>query len=237
MLSATLLVLAVAVIAAGLYAVRVSPLARPEGVPPRARNLGNFVQPSYWYRCEQVDGERYCETFSRRGGFPLYSGRYLPVAPQVVTQIASLDSARFQAAAEITSLFRMSTIFYDGYNWPLVERISPLGPRERWSYRFVFPSCLEAISSSDIDGFNEEATRWKNASDATYLDELIRLFAVIDVELRHVSDLEVRLSDSVAGVSGTATLALPRQCYGRIYLSSDGSAGAEGGNAGAVRGT
>jgi hypothetical protein len=231
MLSATLLVLAVAVIAAGLYAVRVSPLARPEGVPPHARNLGNVIQPSYWHWCEQVDGERYCETFSRRGGFPLYSGRYLPVAPQVVTQIASLDSARFPEAAEITRLLRMSTIFDDGYNWPLVERISPLGARERWSYRFVLPGCLEAISSSDVDGFSEQATRWRDGSDGAYLDELIRLFATIDVELRQVSELEVMLSDTVAGASGTSTLALPRQCYGRIYLSSDDSAGADGGNA------
>ena len=90
MLSATLLVLAVSVIAAGIYVLRVSPLARPEGVPPQARNLGNVVQPSYWHWCEQANGARHCETYSRRGGFPLYSGRYLPVAPEVITQIASL---------------------------------------------------------------------------------------------------------------------------------------------------
>lgn len=125
----------------------------------------------------------------------------------------------------------MSTIFDDGYNWPLVERISPLGARERWSYRFVLPDCLEAISRSDVDGFNERATRWRNEGDGAYLDELTRLFAAINVELRHVSEEEVRLSDAAAGVSGTATLALPRQCFGRIYLSVDSSAGADGGSA------
>lgn len=224
---AILFVLLVMTVAAGPYVLRTLPLARPDGVPPQARNLGSIIKPTYWHWCEETNGVRRCETYTRNGGIRLYSGLYLPVAPDDILRLRGLDAATFPEAAEILSLLRMRTVFSDGYNWPLAERVSPLDVRDGWRYRFAFPDCLDAISRSDIDGFLEQAGRWRNESGNAYLGELISLFETINVHLQPGPEQELHLTDTEAGVSGTVAMP-PQSCYGHVYLNT----GSEGPGAG-----
>lgn len=213
------LILVLGVIA--LHSLRVGILARPDGVPSQARNLGTVIQPSYWHWCQDENSERYCETYPRQGGFPIYSGYYLPVGPETISDMASLDVHSYPDAHEITNLFRLSTIYDKGYNWPLVERLSPLGGRRHWSYRFIFPNCLQAISNSNIDEFIENSSDWKIENEILYFEEISQLFSKIDVNFQRVSEHEAAISDPFAGVDGVVEINQYGQCFGRMTLIVD----------------
>jgi hypothetical protein len=198
-----------------LWVFRLSSLARPRGVPFQARNLGNIVQLSYWHWCQEIDGYRACETYTRSGGFPVYSGLYLPITPKFSLKLSEFGSTDTD---ELTDIFRRKVLFDQGYNWPLIERIKPVGVREQWSYRFIFKDCLKAASTSDLDQLRKRMAAWLKTSEKEWEETLRQHFARIEISIEFVNNRSIILVDRVAGVNGTADLPLKNQCFGQIYL-------------------
>lgn len=201
-----------------LYLRNMSPLARPQGVPEQAYNLGNLVQPSYWHWCDDGDLIKYCEAFGRSGGFPIYSGVYMPIPPLVISNLRQNMLENPGALDAVLDELQASVIFSDAYNWPVAERIAPVGVRTEWSYRYFLQDCLLPLRNLHALEFEENWSTWSVADTRELVARLNESFDPVGVEFELMSNGQVNVIDQIADVSGILTRT-PVGCYDRVYLS------------------